>query len=236
MEGEIKKPEAILFDLGSTLLKDSFSGGLNDRVRAHLSPEIFTPYVKEGFQLPNALADTMDRIYHAGMEEFHVKSWLSENLLDGITDLNGSPETLEKHIRLSIIHYSSPEDSVRVLRDLTKMEIPMAVVSNTIFSAELLRNNLEEHFVLDAFQFVVSSAEFGMRKPHPSIFLDACKQLGSEPAKTWYVGDLWVNDVIGSTAAGLVPVWLNATAETPSDSVAHLRVRNWTELGKLLGV
>lgn len=236
MVGETEKPKALLFDLGSTLLKDSLSGGLNDRVRAYLSPETFGPYVKEGFHLPNALADAMDRMYHAGMGEFHLKSWLSENLIGGITNANVSAEALEKHIRSSIIQYSPLEGSLRVLQELMKIDMPMAVVSNTIFSAELLRHNLEEHSVLEAFQFVMSSAEFGMRKPHPSIFLNACEQLGSEPAATWYVGDLWVNDVTGSTAAGLVAVWLNATAETPFDSVAHHRVRTWTELGELLGL
>ena len=236
MGEEITKPEAILFDLGSTLLKDRMSGGLNDRVRAHLDAEAFAPFVKQGFDLPRALADAMDQMYKAGLEEFHVKAWLSENLLGELSDPAGSPEALEKDIRSSIIHYSPPEDSVRVLRELMRMEIPMAVVSNTIFSAELLRHDLKEHSVLEAFQFVLSSAEFGMRKPHPSIFLNAVRQIGSQPASTWYVGDLWLNDVMGSTDAGLVPVWLNANAETPVNPVPHNRVRNWTELGGLLGV
>ena len=91
----------------------------------------------------------------------------------------------------------------------------MGVVSNSIFSSDLLRQDIERFSVLEAFQFIISSAEFGLRKPHPDIFKAAVKKLDTNPSKTWYVGDLWENDVMGSSRAGLVPVWLNASA-TPA--------------------
>ncbi|MDA1068553.1 MAG: HAD family hydrolase [Verrucomicrobia bacterium] len=228
-----KRPEAILFDLGSTLLQDSNSGALNTRVRTLLKSETFAPYVEEGFDLPTALADAMESMYRGNLDEFHVRKWLESHLMLIHQD---QAESLERAIRSTIISYSPPQDASRVLRALMSLGIPMAVVSNTIFSADLLRSDLEEHSVLEAFRFVVSSAEFGLRKPHPQIFKDAVKQLGSGPSSTWYVGDLWENDVMGSTAAGLVPVWLNAHASIPDVSVAHWRVRNWTEFGELVGV
>ena len=236
VEIEIKQPEAILFDLGSTLLKDSLSGGLNSRVRSLLNSETFAPFVEEGFDLPVALADAMETVYREGLEEFHVRKWLEDHIYPCSSDSSGSPEALEQFIRSTIISYSPPEDASRVLQGLLQMGIPMCVVSNSIFSSDLLRNDLEGLSIIQAFRFVVSSAEFGFRKPHPSIFLDAVNKLNATPSTTWYVGDLWVNDVLGSTEAGLIPVWLNSHADTPDVSVHHLRVKNWTELGKLVGV
>ena len=67
---ETKRPEAILFDLGSTLLKDSLLGGLNTRARSRLKKETLAPFVEPGFDLPRALVDT---IYRNGLEGFHVK-------------------------------------------------------------------------------------------------------------------------------------------------------------------
>ena len=228
-----RQPEAILFDLGSTLLHDSNSGGLNTRVRTLLKPETFVPYVEEGFDVPTALADAMEVMYQGSLDEFHVREWLEKHLMSNHRDQAAS---LESAIRSTIISYSPPEDASRVLRALMSLNVPMAVVSNTIFSEDLLRSDLKEHSVLEAFRFVVSSAEFGLRKPHPQIFKDAVKQLGSESSSTWYVGDLWENDVIGSTGAGLIPVWLNTHASTPDESVEHFRVRNWAEFGELVGV
>lgn len=50
------------------------------------------------------------------------------------------------------------------------------------------------------------------------------------------MGDLWENDVAGSTNAGLIPVWLNAKEAAPSVSISHIRVKNWTELGEVLQI
>ncbi len=235
-EADVKRPEAILFDLGSTLLHDGLSGGLNERMRSLLKRETFAPFVNANLDLPDALADAMEIVYRNGLEEFHVRKWLETHLDSSNSIPDGTLESLERFIRSTILSYSPPEDANRVLRELIQLNIPMGVVSNSIFSGELLERDLIRLSVPEAFQFVVSSAEFGYRKPHPAIFEHGVGKLGSTPASTWYVGDLWENDVMGSRGAGLIPVWLNASASPPDVTIPHIRVRNWTELGKLLGV
>lgn len=230
-----KRPEAILFDLGGTLLHDRVSGGLSARLRSRLERQAFVPFVGEDLNLPQALADAMDAVYRDGLREFHVKKWLEDHLSAG-SDPEGSPEDLERCIRTEIIDYAPPEDARRVLQEFHDLKLPMGVVSNSIFSSDLLRSDIRELSLVEAFRFVVSSAEFGLRKPHPAIFRDAVEKLGANPAATWYVGDLWENDVVGATSAGLIPVWLNADVTAPPlASIPHLRAGNWAELGKLLG-
>lgn len=233
-----KRPEAILFDLGGTLLNDRISGDLGARMRSRLEPQAFVPFVGEDLNLPQALADAMDAVYSDGLGEFHVKKWLENHLPAGSDPerAEGSPKNLERFIRSEIIDYAPPEDARRVLRELHDLKMPMGVVSNSIFSSDLLRSDIREHSLVEAFRFVVSSADFGLRKPHPAIFRDAVEKLASNPAATWYVGDLWENDVVGSSRAGLLPVWLNANVTQPPSYVPHLRVGNWAELGKLLGL
>ena len=235
-ENELKpqRPEAILFDLGGTLLKDSFSGGLGDRMRALRECEPARPYLEADPELPTALAKDMRAIYEAGLEEFHLKGWLESRLSNGPAGASGSVAELERLIRKSVISYSPPDDATRVLRALQKLNIPMAVVSNSIFSSALLRSDIEELSVLEAFQFVVSSAEFGLRKPHAAIFEDAVKRLGSPATGTWYVGDTWEADVVGSSGAGLVSVWLTGRDTPPPASIPHIRAKNWAEFGNLL--
>ena len=233
-----KRPEAILFDLGGTLLHDRISGDLGGRMRSRLERRAFVPFVGEDLNLPQALADAMDAVCRDGLKEFHVKKWLEDHLPAG-SDLEGSegsPKNLERFIRSKIIDYAPPEDARRVLRELHDLKLPMGVVSNSIFSSDLLLSDIRELSLVEAFRFVVSSAELGLRKPHPAIFRDAVEKLGANPAETWYVGDLWENDVVGSSRAGLIPVWLNANTTQPPSNIPHLRAGNWTELGKLLGL
>ena len=56
---------------------------------------------------------------------------------------------------------------------------------------------------------VVSSAEVGLRKPDPRIFELACARLGVDPGEVAHVGDHHYADVIGSTAAGMIPVLID---------------------------
>lgn len=132
------------------------------------------------------------------------------------------------------IHYLCARNNG--IKGFLPLEMPMAVVSNSIFSSDLLWNDIRRLSVPEAFRFVISSAEFGYRKPHTAIFEHAVERLGSRPSETWYVGDLWENDVVGSTNAGLIPVWLNAKEAAPSVSISHIRVKNWTELGEVLQI
>ena len=50
---------------------------------------------------------------------------------------------------------------------------------------------------------------FGVGKPDPRVFLEACRLLGTDPAQTLYVGDELDTDGLGAVAAGLRGVWLD---------------------------
>ena len=49
----------------------------------------------------------------------------------------------------------------------------------------------------------------GVGKPHPSVFLEAARRLGTPPRRTAYVGDELDIDATAAAAAGLVGVWLD---------------------------
>ncbi|TFC05509.1 HAD family hydrolase [Cryobacterium adonitolivorans] len=58
-------------------------------------------------------------------------------------------------------------------------------------------------------EHVITSAEFGLSKPRPEIFLHACALFGADPARSVYVGDRLRTDAIGAAAAGLSGLWLD---------------------------
>jgi putative hydrolase of the HAD superfamily len=69
----------------------------------------------------------------------------------------------------------------------------------------------------------------GVPKPDPAIYLEGVRLLGSSADKTLYVGDNRLLDAEGSTAAGLLGVWLNRTGEPEPDFQGH-EIRSLMEL------
>jgi 2-haloalkanoic acid dehalogenase type II len=58
------------------------------------------------------------------------------------------------------------------------------------------------------FRGALSAREFGVGKPDPRIFIEACRRLGCEAREVLHVGDDLELDVLGARAAGLQTLWL----------------------------
>lgn len=58
------------------------------------------------------------------------------------------------------------------------------------------------------FDVVCSRDTLGFGKPDPRAFHEACRQLGTLPATTLYVGDELHNDPLGAAGAGMPAAWL----------------------------
>ncbi len=95
---------------------------------------------------------------------------------------------------------SHPQQSV--LQRLQTLQLPMAVLTNNgPLMVQALPTVLPELF--PALQGrVFCSADFGLRKPAPEVFLRTLEVLGVAPAHMLFVGDLFAS-VRGARAAGL---------------------------------
>lgn len=82
----------------------------------------------------------------------------------------------------------------------------VACISNADGTVEKLleRVGLRRHLA-----FVVDSGAVGIEKPDPRIFVLALEKAGMSAADSYYVGDIYPVDVVGSRAAGMVPVLLD---------------------------
>lgn len=89
-----------------------------------------------------------------------------------------------------------------VLQRLQVLQLPLAVLTNNgALMAQALPTLLPELF--PALQGrVFCSADFGLRKPEPAVFLRTLDVLGVAPSRTLFVDDLFAN-VRGARAAGL---------------------------------
>lgn len=100
-------------------------------------------------------------------------------------------------------HWSVYSDVATCLTSLKKAGCRLGVVSNWDAGLEGL---LRELGLLPYFDFVISSAVVGYRKPDPVIFELACEQACVNPTAAVHVGDLPSADGDGACAAGIRPI------------------------------
>ena len=77
---------------------------------------------------------------------------------------------------------------------------PMAVAASS--NRELIELVLELAGIAGAFRAVVASEEVGRGKPAPDVYLEACRRLGADPARSAAVEDS-TNGLLAARAAGM---------------------------------
>jgi HAD superfamily hydrolase (TIGR01662 family) len=92
-----------------------------------------------------------------------------------------------------------------------------------------VRGVLERAGLSGFFELIVDSAEVGVEKPDPRIFLAATERLGLDPSACAYVGDIYEIDVVGARNAGLAGI-LIGPRNAPDDVT---RVDGLAELAQL---
>ncbi|WP_449384981.1 HAD family hydrolase [Cellulomonas soli] len=134
-------------------------------------------------------------------------------------------------------------DAAGLLDRLESAGIAYGALSN---AATALQTSKLAAAGLQRVPMLVGVDTLGVGKPDPRVFAEACRLLGTDPARTVYVGDELDVDARGALAAGLIGAWLDrpgerrggAHPEDPDQARASgvQVVRSLAELGDLLGV
>ena len=101
-----------------------------------------------------------------------------------------------------------PPDRVDLLGSLARRH-RLALLSN-FDSGSTARRVLAEAGLARLLEVIVISEEEGLRKPSRELFDRTCSRLGAAPADCFYIGDTLVEDIEGSTAAGLSAIWIRS--------------------------
>lgn len=107
----------------------------------------------------------------------------------------------------------------------------LAVICNTgMAGGRVLREVLRRQGLLDYFEVTIFSNEFGIAKPHPSIFEHTLTALGGiEPSHALHVGDLEELDVEGARRAGVHSARYVPDADGPVQTDADFVVTDWRD-------
>jgi len=119
---------------------------------------------------------------------------------------------------------------------LERANIPWAVLSNSMFRGQTIERQLALSGLRGTHRFVMASAEYVLRKPHPRLFAIAAARLMEPPRSLWFIGDSHEDDVCGSSAAGFVPFWYCPRGAMGAAAPAVQIIGDWAEFPELLAV
>ena len=131
--------------------------------------------------------------------------------------------------------WAAHDDASEVVDRLLVAGLAVGALSNAAVDKQT--EKLERTALLNRVPMLVGVDTLGFGKPDPRVFLEACRRLGTDPARTAYVGDELDVDAVAAREAGLVGVWVDrpGTRRLPltDDQVAAAGVQVVTTLDDL---
>lgn len=231
------KPKMIMFDYGLTLLHEPDFNPLRGDIALSqyitnnpkgVSPEEIGEYAKNIY-----VGAESSRSAGFELHEYTVLRLVSDSLgLEYSIPIEEREQVFWENASTAI-----PMPQVEMmLEELFRMKIRTAVISNISFSAVALKRKIDTALPGNHFEFVIASSEYGVRKPNPLIFRAALQRAGVAPEDVWFCGDNYQADIVGSSGAGMFPVWYRGgdqPAEVGNEIEERgniLEIKQWQEL------
>lgn len=236
----ITKPEMIIFDMGHTLIYDVDIDYLNAQ-RAIFEYVDKNPHNATAEQVyefeQNMYATFYDHIHAEGYEVTQIQRFRVAYERLGITFKVGY-DTLEKVFWDNMSKGGAMPNIDALLDYLEKSGIRTAVLSNTGYSAEALDYRFNKLLAKNNFEFIISTADYGVRKPCRHLFETALEKAKLPAEKVWYCGDRILADVNGSASVGITPVLYDCKSvdnvygeqELLKTDNEYIHIHDWLEL------
>ena len=226
----LQKPLGVLFDMGDTLLTHlgfDPEAGIAATLEIANNPSGHT--VKDiGRRIESMNRDLIPRREKAQVE-FHPHIF-QRHVYEALhIAFDCAPEEVERVFWRAAMSWRPEPGVENALKTLNEKRIPMGIVSNAAFCGNTLWWELERQGLANYFQFLMSSADYWVRKPHPLILETAAAKLGVKPADAWYIGNTPQYDIAGAHNAGMGTVWYNRLDAPLDGPDPHVEIKNWRE-------
>ena len=227
----MNRPKALLFDLGDTLVGslklDALAGHARHLEIAENRGEL-TP--QDVSNAARALDEELAPLRESSLLENPAQQFYRLLHTRLCLNLPVPYEQVELEFWQAAVRYFPEPGIAEALPLLKALGLRLGVVSNCPYASHVLRWELERHNLLRPFEFVLSSSDVGIKKPHALLFTTAVTMLQCDPAEVWFIGDTLHADIAGAQKAGLQAVWYNRRRqERQSEIVPDAEIADWSE-------
>lgn len=212
----IEKAECVLFDLSDTLMIPFPSRGdiLSDiayRKGLNINPLVLEKNffkLYDEWEKEKLLSDFTTHSAESVRENLYAKLNADVLTLSSSSHINGET-ALE--IGKEVYHTTTADPTVwrvlpgvmETLNTLKLQKKKLALVDNW---NHYLHDFVKQSELADFFPVIISGGELGIRKPDKKIFELALEKLHAQKEKTVYIGNRYIDDVLGPQASGITPI------------------------------
>lgn len=210
---------AVLFDLGGTLM---YERGTWQAINAQADEALTNYLCTQGLELnlstfPREFRKRLDRFFMRREKDllettytFVLRDVLTEK---GYGDISNHVlrNALDQLFAITQSNWALEEDALPTLNRLEEDGYRLGLVSNAGDDQDV--NQLTQRFAITRyFDFILTSASCGYRKPHKRIYELALLNWHFAPSEVVMVGDNLDADIRGAQSAGLHAIWLRRRA------------------------
>ncbi len=213
-ERRLTTPEGILFDLDDTIIDDG--GSVEPAWREVCGEAAKQVSGLDADALYAAIARTRDWYWgdsdrhREGRKDLRAASRriVHQALVDLGFDLPELARTIAETYRdLRAAAIRLFPGALETLEALRSRRVGLALITNGAGPAQ--RAKIERFDLARYFDYILVEGEFGWGKPDEQVYLAAMRALGSQPDKTWIVGDNLEWDIAAPQRLGLYAVWVD---------------------------
>ena len=233
--------DGVLFDVDDTLVdtRGAFGHALAAVAEVYL-PDAADDRVAAMLRTWRADSGGHYRAYTRGEMGFVEQRWRRANQLQELH--GGRPLSADEFAAWDEVFeggfmaaWRAHDDASPLVDLLLAAGIPVGALSNA--SVAYQEHKLARTGFGGRVPMLVGVDTLGIGKPDPSVFREGARRLGTDPARTAYVGDELDIDAAAAAAAGLVGIWLDRPGgrrvHVPEHEVAAAGVPVITTLAEL---
>jgi putative hydrolase of the HAD superfamily len=213
---------AVLFDMGGTLLHFYPPGGGWEDMEKSGARGLYALLTGLGYGVPpydEALEQSWQVMRNAWISlgdkpdpqtltlESRIRALLTE--IWGLEPTEGLVQMAQHaYIAGAQVNVRPFANARAVLAALKTADLPIGLISNTVWPGHAHRYDLDYYGMLQFLDFTLFSSDELAWKPFATIFERAIERLGIVPADAVYIGDSLFFDVYGAQQAGLKTIWI----------------------------
>jgi HAD superfamily hydrolase (TIGR01662 family) len=236
-----RKAQAILFDLGNTLVH--FDAPWPDTFQ-EMANALLQSLKKAGISIEEENRFSQDFyqrliVNEPQPENEYKQVSATHNLMELLMgygfwepDQRVVNHALRQMFEIAEKYWTVEDDTIQTLLALKSHGYRLAIISNAEDS-ENVQQIINKAKIKDLFEVIIDSASYGFAKPGSAIFNEVLGKMHISPLNSVMVGDRLDTDILGANQINIRSVWITRRSRFSGKPLPHESMKPWKTIDSL---